>query len=180
VRAGIEQRLLDAVEHLGGAVLGQFDLDLLPPGDAGRGSKGLAGDPVVGDRGEGPAVAVSQRPLLAGGVELDHRSQWCPAMRDAGQCHQRGWWCTEAFVRQANLVAGVRAGGKLQMPAVVMAAGPASERDPRAGQPQVLGVEVHGRQSELCRFPRWSCSPLRGPRRRRRQCHDKIDVDRLA
>src|SRR4029453_9716064 len=71
VRAGIEQRLLDAVEHLGGAVLGQFDLDLLPPDDAGRGSKGLAGDPVVGDRGEGAAVAVSQRPLLASSVELD-------------------------------------------------------------------------------------------------------------
>ena len=100
-------------------------------------------------------------------------------------CHSRrltGWAIAEHM--RTDLIwrapAHLRAGGKLQMPALVMAAGPAPERDPRAGQPQVLGVEVHGRQTELCRFPRWSCSPLRGPCRRRRQCHDKVDVDRLA
>jgi hypothetical protein len=110
VRASIQQRLLDPVEHLGGAVLGQLHLDLRPPGEAGRGGKGLAGDPVIGNRGERMAVAVDQHPLPAGGVELDHRDQRRPAVCGAGHCQQRGGWGTEFFRRQSNLVAGVRAG----------------------------------------------------------------------
>jgi hypothetical protein len=98
---------------------------------------------------------------------------------DVGQPRDGGG-VPEVFRRQADLVAGVRAGGELQVPAVVTAAAATPERDPRASQPQVLGVEVHGRHGELCQFPRWPHTLLRDSRGRPRQCPDKIGVDRLA
>jgi hypothetical protein len=85
VHPSAAQHLLDPVEHLGGAVLGELHLDLCPGRGAGLGAEGVAGDPVVGDGGDGVAVGVGQRPLPANGGELgdglERRAGWAARLK---------------------------------------------------------------------------------------------------
>jgi len=77
------EHLVDPVEHLGGAVLGQLHLDLGPGRGAGLGAEGVAGDPVVGDGGDGVAGGVGQRPLPADGGKFDNGLEPYTAVADS-------------------------------------------------------------------------------------------------
>jgi hypothetical protein len=79
VHPGAQQRVLDPVEHLRGALPGQLDLDLGPlegfgvhgRAAVGPGAEGAGGDPVVGDGRDRLPLRVGQRPFLADRGELD-------------------------------------------------------------------------------------------------------------
>ncbi len=154
--ASLELRL-DRVQQVVASV-DQFDLGL-DPVDGLRchgpplwrrcSAEDAGGDRVPGQFGQGVAVAADEQRQVAPGPQVHHRRQGTAVGVEAGTGQQLRRRPAGVTVRQRQ--PGLRAAAvrsrRLEVPARVMAARTAAQRDAPAQQTQVGGVEVDGVQS---------------------------------
>jgi hypothetical protein len=140
---GVRQTRLQGVEERRVAALGQLHLDLGPAHRvAGGRGQSARGDPVGGQLGEQPAVAVHEMVDVPLRQKVDKGDQAGAA--NAGAYETGEVVGQRVRERGADLVPYVRAHRQLEVPARVVAPGTAAQGDAVGGEPLPGGVVVRG------------------------------------
>ncbi len=150
VRARFGQQLVGSLQQSRAAV-DQLDLPLTPGQEAGliAGQGPVRVDAVVGDFREHPGV-VAEQGHRAAGVQRGHWSQLGTLGEREHQVAQRlRRQVPRPRQRQLDLLAGIGAGGQLEVPSLVAATAAASEGDPMGQQVEAGSVEVRRLELDL-------------------------------